>query len=112
MKSPSPGLDPSEINSAAQVVSNMKFRCHPGRAALEDVRQLPSIWTAKPKANIAEALESFHTFADMKARKAQSARRPQSRQSYPLGAEVALPANMARAQTPRETGSRFSMYAT
>lgn len=42
----------------------------PGKAALEDVKQLPSIWTSKPISNISEVLEGFHKFSEMKPRRA------------------------------------------
>jgi len=48
--------------------SVVKLQRLPGRVALEDVRQLPSIWTPMPVANVGEVLEGFHRFSDMRPR--------------------------------------------
>jgi len=91
-----------------RVDSSMKFRRNPGRSALEDVRQLPSIWTSRPQANLAEALEGFHTFNDLKARKAPgSGRRAPS--SAGCRGDTATPLSSA---APAHPAQKYIMYAS
>jgi len=52
-----------------QIGSKLTLKRTPGSKALEDVRQLPCIWTSRPQANLAEALEGFHALTDIRARK-------------------------------------------
>eukprot|EP00929_Paragymnodinium_shiwhaense_P070515 TRINITY_DN35706_c0_g1_i1.p1 TRINITY_DN35706_c0_g1~~TRINITY_DN35706_c0_g1_i1.p1 ORF type:complete len:766 (-),score=190.42 TRINITY_DN35706_c0_g1_i1:89-2386(-) len=58
---------PLETSQTLKINSDLKLRRTPGKAALEDVKQLPSIWTSRPQGDISEALEGFHTFSDIKA---------------------------------------------
>jgi len=98
-----------------KVESNLKFRRNPGRAALEDVRQLPSIWTSKPKANVADALESFHTFADMKAQqkgKVLTSRGEPRRPASGLTGRLEAAPPMKNEVVTQMLNSRYMMYAT
>merc|ERR1712032_1292048 len=47
--------------------STMRKHKAPGKTALEDVRQLPSIWTPKPVGNISDVLEGFHAVRDVRS---------------------------------------------
>lgn len=90
-----------------RVDSSVSFRRNPGKSALEDVKQLPSIWTSKPQANLAEALHGFHSFNDLKMRKPQSSRRTPS--SLSCRGETQTP--NGGAATPVQPAQRYLMYA-
>jgi len=109
-------VEASSLSHQEKVESKIKLRRNPGRCALDSVRTLPSIWTSKPPANIAESLDGFHTFQDLKARKPQTARRPQTEQSgcpwlrefgnfpsYPMTSPKTAP-------VPKSRDDRYIMY--
>lgn len=90
-----------------KIDSSVRLRRTPGRQALEDVRQLPSIWTPRPMGDIAESLDGFHPFSDMKAVKRPSTGRKQYSHTVPWKAEPVpspKPVNTELAQ-------RYVMYA-
>lgn len=87
-----------------KVDSSVKFLRAPGRTALEDVRQLPSIWTPRPRANVAEALEGFHMFSDLKSRKPAGGKRS----GTSCRGDAPSPLGSAAASQPHP---RYMMYA-
>jgi len=118
---PSPNSD--------EIKGSLKLRRMPCRNTLEDVKQLPSIWTPRPQSDVGLALEGFHTFTDLKGRKLQSAKRsgaatarseastPQPRAGTPQ-TRAATP--VTRTSTPQplpprtaaEPKKNYAMYAT
>jgi hypothetical protein len=77
--------------------SSIKLKRNPGRAALEDVKRLPSVWTSQPSGQFKEALEGYQSFSDLKALRKQnptSAKQP----VRPVG-------------TPSKVAPRYVMYA-
>eukprot|EP00434_Breviolum_minutum_P014516 symbB.v1.2.012801.t1/scaffold884.1/size313170/13 len=50
-----------------KVDSQLRRQRLPGGKTLQETRQLPSIWTSIPKADVLEALEGYRTFSDLKA---------------------------------------------
>eukprot|EP00927_Polykrikos_kofoidii_P080943 TRINITY_DN7799_c0_g1_i1.p1 TRINITY_DN7799_c0_g1~~TRINITY_DN7799_c0_g1_i1.p1 ORF type:complete len:785 (-),score=146.40 TRINITY_DN7799_c0_g1_i1:150-2504(-) len=57
---------PPPANVVDRIESTMKFRKAPGKIALEDVKQLPSLWTTQPQINVSEGLEDFHQLSEVK----------------------------------------------
>ncbi|CAJ1355589.1 unnamed protein product [Effrenium voratum] len=49
-----------------KVDSRLSRQRVPGAKTLQETRQLPSIWTSVPKADVFEALEGYRTFNDLK----------------------------------------------
>eukprot|EP00928_Gymnodinium_smaydae_P071011 TRINITY_DN5470_c0_g1_i1.p1 TRINITY_DN5470_c0_g1~~TRINITY_DN5470_c0_g1_i1.p1 ORF type:complete len:839 (+),score=196.04 TRINITY_DN5470_c0_g1_i1:85-2601(+) len=78
--------------------SSVKLRRAPGRVALEDVRQLPSIWTPRPQGDLSEALEGFHSFSELKIKKPPGS----ARGGRPAG---------AFGPPPEKIAPRYMMYA-
>eukprot|EP00927_Polykrikos_kofoidii_P080944 TRINITY_DN7799_c0_g2_i1.p1 TRINITY_DN7799_c0_g2~~TRINITY_DN7799_c0_g2_i1.p1 ORF type:complete len:838 (-),score=135.87 TRINITY_DN7799_c0_g2_i1:107-2461(-) len=102
-----PRSTPPPANSVDRVDSTLKFRKTPGKIALEDVKQLPSIWTARPQINVSEALEGFHQLSDLRGvmKKPPSARGPPSRQ----GTKEREGTHTSTATPP--VAPRYTMYA-
>eukprot|EP00927_Polykrikos_kofoidii_P015796 TRINITY_DN17071_c0_g1_i2.p1 TRINITY_DN17071_c0_g1~~TRINITY_DN17071_c0_g1_i2.p1 ORF type:complete len:785 (-),score=121.63 TRINITY_DN17071_c0_g1_i2:145-2499(-) len=96
------------------VQGKVKLLRSPGKVALEDVRQLPSIWTPRPLIDVAEALAGFQTFADLKPVRKPSSSRPTTGRrcivsDLPVPAAGTLAPLSARPASP---GSRrYVMYA-
>lgn len=97
-----------------RIDSSMKLRRTPGKIALEDVKQLPSIWTTRPQANVSEALEGYYNFSDVRnvmKKPPLSARpsstRPSTREGGGLGGAAAATQALAQPVAPR-----YMMYAT
>lgn len=90
-----------------KIDSSVRLRRTPGKIGLEDVRQLPSIWTPRPLGDIAGTLEGFHTFNDLKA-----ARRPNSSRKHytgvPWKADISA---SALHQTTSQLAQKYIMYA-
>lgn len=91
-----------------KVESSVKLRRTPGKIGLEDVRQLPSIWTPRPVGDIAGTLEGFHSFNDLKV-----AKRPNSSRKHhpgvPWKTEIT---SSALHQTTSQLAQKYMMYAT
>jgi len=91
-----------------KVESSVKLRRTPGKIGLEDVKQLPSIWTPRPLGDIAGTLEGFHSFNDMKV-----AKRPNSSRKHhpgvPWKTEIT---SSALHQTTSQLAQKYMMYAT
>jgi hypothetical protein len=64
---PDGDLEASDSLIEHSVASSIKLKRTPGRAALEDVKRLPSVWTSQPHGQFAEALDGYHSFGDLKA---------------------------------------------
>lgn len=64
------------------VASTMRLQRTPGKASLEDVRQLPSIWTPRPQVDV-PALDGFRSFSDLKKRSCSKRRHLASREMSP-----------------------------
>eukprot|EP00931_Biecheleriopsis_adriatica_P103146 TRINITY_DN78025_c0_g1_i1.p1 TRINITY_DN78025_c0_g1~~TRINITY_DN78025_c0_g1_i1.p1 ORF type:complete len:754 (+),score=164.83 TRINITY_DN78025_c0_g1_i1:46-2262(+) len=45
--------------------SSLRLQRLPGNKTLRETRQLPSIWTSVPKADVAEVLDGYHSFKDL-----------------------------------------------
>lgn len=66
MRSMPPSPDMASIEKVDSKLSRQRL---PGGKTLQETRQLPSIWTSVPKADVFEALEGYKTFHDLKAPK-------------------------------------------
>merc|ERR1712139_277241 len=56
----------SGVEEPVSISSVVKLQRIHGRQGLEDVQQLPSIWTPKIPGNIGDCLEQFYLFRDMR----------------------------------------------
>jgi len=105
-------------SSPPPIESSMKLERVPGQSTLTEVRQLPSIWTPKPVDNIAEALEGFHSFYDLKARKLPSPGRrtatPRMHLASPVPSvygEHSLSRPLASTRSDTSQKQKYHMYA-
>jgi len=86
----------------------------PGQLALEETKQLPSIWTSKPQGNITDQLEGFHLFSAL-----AGPRRPMTGGLGMPAASAAVEPGAMLMQTPRgplkalrgAPVQRYHMYA-
>lgn len=100
----------SGLGQVEKIDSAMKLRRAVGRQGLEDVRQLPSIWTPRPAGNLPEALEGYYTFGEMKAAKS----RPDTARRAYLP-QVPWKVDAAHAHPPamsEKMAQRYIMYAS
>mmetsp|Transcript_25513 Transcript_25513/g.79539 ORF Transcript_25513/g.79539 Transcript_25513/m.79539 type:complete len:768 (+) Transcript_25513:41-2344(+) len=97
----------SEMDGAAAISSVMRMQQTPAGRLLEDVRKLPSIWTATPPGNISNSLEGFHNFSAM-----TSVRRPVS--SRGRASSIGCSRAEGDLRTPRTSRAaaarRYDMY--
>lgn len=97
---------PSQL-AADSVDSSMRLRRTPGKSGLEDVRQLPSIWTTRPMGDVAGELEGYRTFHDLKA-----ARRPNSSRRHYSGSPWKSEVSVSALQhTTSQLAQKYLMYA-
>jgi len=100
-----PPQDDDCVELPDKIDSSVKLTRAPGKIALEDVKQLPSIWTSRPQGNITEALEGFHNFENLAHVKKPMSARGKSRQ---FNDRIAAAANGVMAE---KVAPRFLMYA-
>eukprot|EP00933_Yihiella_yeosuensis_P021871 TRINITY_DN17256_c0_g1_i1.p1 TRINITY_DN17256_c0_g1~~TRINITY_DN17256_c0_g1_i1.p1 ORF type:complete len:730 (-),score=119.53 TRINITY_DN17256_c0_g1_i1:340-2529(-) len=55
--------DPGSPVLPEKIESNVRLQRVPGNKQLQETRQLPSIWTSQPKADVLETLEGYHSFS-------------------------------------------------
>jgi len=98
-EAPSPMLD--------KVDSKLSRQRMPGAKTLQETRQLPSIWTSVPKADVFEALEGYRSFNDLK-----TPRRPQSTSRQMKGGVAWKDPHPQPPQSSRQNPHRYLMYAS
>merc|ERR1712032_928019 len=96
--------------SVGPIESNVKMQRTPGQNLLTDVRQLPSIWTPRPAGNIAEALEGFHSFYDLKMKKSRpNLFRPAVTPRMPMGSATSPPGTVEGGGSFMQTSVRSDL---
>lgn len=96
-----------------KIDSNLRLQRVPGNKTLQETRQLPSIWTSVPKADVYEAIDGFHSFNDIKTPRrpnstAGTTRRPLKTSGVPWKEQQ--PAPLSARQTP--DNQRYNMYSS
>lgn len=104
---------PPETSPAPdKIESNLRLQRVPGNKTLQETRQLPSIWTSVPKADVYEALDGFHSFNDVKTPRRPNTtgmtRRPLKTSGVPWKEQQAQPLSARQTQD----NQRYVMYAS
>jgi len=106
---PPPGAPPPQTpRQLSTISSSLRLTRAPGREELKSVRQLPSIWTGQPLSGIADSMDGFRTFGDLKAapRKRGDGIGPGS----PLSPLVPPGSARGRARPAVQVDPKYSMY--
>ncbi|CAE6936597.1 unnamed protein product [Symbiodinium sp. CCMP2592] len=90
-----------------KVDSKLSRQRMPGSRTLQETRQLPSIWTSVPKADVFEALEGYRSFNDLK-----TPRRPLSTARNTKGGVAWKDPHPQPPQSSRQNPHRYVMYAS
>jgi len=93
--------------------SSLRLQKVPGNKALQETRQLPSIWTSVPKADIAETLEGYHSFNELKAKRPLTSgmMRNSGKQNGVAWKDPHPPPPMTARQQQSPNNHRYLMYA-
>lgn len=95
-----------------KIDSSLRLQRVTGNKTLQETRQLPSIWTSVPKSDVAEAMDGFHSFKDIKTPRRPNTtgmtRRPLKTSAVPWKEQQ--PAPLSARQTPDD--KRYVMYSS
>merc|ERR1712217_537040 len=99
--------------------SSLRLQHAPGGKALEDVKQLPSLWSPKPLGNLASSLSGFHSFSTLSIKKPGTWRDQsgdlvsstmESRSRSELASMPAIHASPRQLQQQARRYDRYAMY--